>query len=494
MKEDDILLLRTGYESAPVALCLIDRNLRYVMFNERFAEIIGRPAAEISGRGVDEIAPFAPLRDDLAGIMARGAAAEHAFRFRASGTTYLVAAQPVRDASGAIDGLSLAFTDTSGHAGTAETLEHSEQRANFALRSAGQWIWELDVPSNRVKRSAHWKSVLGYGDDESTVEDEELAWRIVHPGDRAAADRALKQMLRGERATFEATYRILHKNGHWVWILSRGTVVDRAADGAPLRVLATSVDITRQKHIEEELAATARQRKALEQELIRANRRLTTLSEMDSLTELPNRRKFDKVLEREFRRTRRNRPSMALMMIDVDHFKDFNDLYGHPAGDECLRAVAEALRGTVQRSGDLVTRYGGEEFAAVLTDTDEAGAIEMAARMLGAVRALGYAHAGSPEGIVTVSVGLTTFSLEADGQPPTPQHLLRAADRALYAAKKAGRNRLATGRIDTDGTIRIAVSPERGTQPGAEPDAPRGDVRIGSAAAIPDGLPEAPAR
>ncbi len=268
-------------------------------------------------------------------------------------------------------------------------------------------------------------------------------------------------MLRGERKTFEATYRILHKNGRWIWILSRGAVVDYAPDGSPLRFLATSVDITRQKHAEEELAATVRQRRVLEQELIRANRRLTALSEMDSLTELPNRRKFDKVLEREFRRTRRNQPSMALMMIDVDHFKNFNDLYGHQAGDECLRNVAEALRKTVQRSGDIVTRYGGEEFAAVLTDTDEAGALEVAARMLAGVRALACAHAGSPENVVTVSIGLTIFALDASGQPPTPQHLLRAADRALYAAKEAGRDRIATGRLDGDGTIRITVSPER---------------------------------
>jgi diguanylate cyclase (GGDEF)-like protein/PAS domain S-box-containing protein len=461
MKGREQLQLQTSYESAPVALCLIDRELRYVIVNARFASILGRPAYDIIGHRIDELPPLAVAGSDFARALIGEPMAERDFHIADTGQTLRISAELVRGAKGAVSGLSIALVDMTERTRIAGALDRAEQRATYALRTAGQWIWELDVPSNRVTRSPHWKEMLGYQSDENTVPDEELAWQIVHPGDRAAADRALKRVLRGERKTFEATYRILHKNGRWMWILSRGAVVDYAPDGSPLRFLATSVDITRQKHVEEELAATMRQRRVLEQELIRANRRLTALSEMDSLTELPNRRKFDKVLEREFRRTRRNQPSMALMMIDVDHFKNFNDLYGHQAGDECLRTVAEALRKTVQRSGDIVTRYGGEEFAAVLTDTDEAGALEVAARMLAGVRALACAHAGSAENIVTVSIGLTMFSLDASGQPPTPQHLLRAADRALYAAKEAGRDRIATARLDGDGTIRITVSQER---------------------------------
>lgn len=461
MKGRERLQLETSYRSAPVALCLVDRELRYVIVNDKFASIVEHPAKDIIGRRVDAFPPLAAAAEDFARAFAGGAAVGRDIRLSETGQALRVSAEPVRDADGTVSGLSVALIDISEHSRVASALHRAEERIAYALRTAGQWIWELDIPSNRVTRSPHWREVFGYQPGES-LPDEDLAWQIVHPADRAGADRALKRVLRGERKTFEATYRILHKNGRWLWILSRGAVVDHAPDGSPLRFLATSVDITRQKLAEEELAATVRQRRSLEQELIRANRRLTTLSEMDSLTELPNRRKFDKVLEREFRRTRRNQPSMALMMIDVDHFKNFNDLYGHQAGDECLRAVAEALSKTVQRSGDIVTRYGGEEFAAVLAETDEAGAVEMAARMLAAVRSLAHPHAGSPVNILTVSIGLTTFSLDASGQPPTPQHLLRAADRALYAAKEAGRNLIASGRIDGDGTIRITVSPDRG--------------------------------
>lgn len=461
MKGRAWLQLQTSYESAPVALCLIDRERRYVLINTKFASIFGRTSEDIVGRGVDEIPPLASAAPDLAQALAGAPMADRELHVPETGQTLRISAEIVRDAKGAVTGLSIALVDMTERTRIAGALDRAEQRASYALRTAGQWIWELDIPSNHVTRSPHWKEVLGYQPGESLVPDEELAWQIVHPSDRAGADRALRRVLRGERKTFEATYRILHKNGRWLWILSRGAVVEYSTDGTPLRFLATSVDITRQKQIEEELAATVRQRRSLEQELIRANRRLTALSEMDSLTELPNRRKFDKVLEREFRRTRRNQPSIALMMIDVDHFKNFNDLYGHQAGDECLRSVAEALRQTVQRSGDIVTRYGGEEFAAVLTEIDEAGAIDAAGRMLAGVRALAHPHAGSPDNVVTVSIGLTTFSLDASGQPPTPQHLLRAADRALYAAKEAGRNRIAAGRIDGDGTIRITVSPER---------------------------------
>lgn len=464
------LQLQTSYESAPVALCLVDRQLRYLIVNAKFASIFNLSPDEIIGRRVDELPPLAAAASDFAHALAGEAMADRELQIVETGQTLRLSTNIVRDARGTVSSLSVAVVDMTEHTRIAGALDRAEQRASYALRTAGQWIWELDIPSNRVTRSPHWKEVLGYHADEVTTPDEQLAWQIVHPGDRAGADRALKRVLRGERRTFEATYRILHKNGRWLWILSRGAVVDHAPDGSPLRFLATSVDITRQKHIEEELAATVRQRRALEQELIRANRRLTALSEMDSLTELPNRRKFDKVLEREFRRTRRNQPSMALMMIDVDHFKNFNDLYGHQAGDECLRAVAEALRKTVQRSGDIVTRYGGEEFAAVLTDTDEAGAIEVAGRMLMAVRAVACPHAGSPDNVVTLSIGLTTFGLDASGLPPTPQHLLRAADRALYAAKEAGRNRLGTARVDGAGGIRILLAPDRsGAAPSALP-------------------------
>ncbi|WP_029354058.1 diguanylate cyclase [Bosea sp. 117] len=463
------------YEHAPVALCVIDPALRYVAANDCFARLLERAAGDVVGRSVEECAPFAvdAVRQKLARAAAGLAVPPREFHHPESGRSFLIHTSVLRDGAGNVSGLSIALVDITERKQAESDLARADERSAFALESAGQWVWELDVPSNTVWRSPHWKKLLGYRRDESTADDEDLAWKIVHPADRARASRALARILSGGERQFEATYRIRHKDGRWRWVLSRGSVVEFAADGSPLRVLATSVDITRQKHVEEELAATVRQRRALESELIRANRRLTMLSEMDPLTELPNRRKFDTVLGREFRRTQRGRPSMALVMIDVDHFKNFNDLYGHPAGDECLCRVAEALRDTLRRSGDIVSRYGGEEFAAVLTDTDEVGAIEIAARMAGCVRALAIAHAGSPHGFVTVSIGLSTFMPDASDDPASSRNLMRAADKALYAAKEGGRSRLAIGRLASDSEIKVELvaGGGLGTDPGGVPDA-----------------------
>ena len=133
---------------------------------------------------------------------------------------------------------------------------------------------------------------------------------------------------------------------------------------------------------------------------------LTVKSEagLDGLTGLANRRTFDQVLAREWARAAREAAPLALAMIDVDHFKAYNDLYGHPGGDYCLSRVAAVLRETLNRPGDLLARYGGEEFAAVLPGTDLVGAAVVAEAMRAAVAALGLTHAGSPQhGRVTVS-------------------------------------------------------------------------------------------
>lgn len=131
---------------------------------------------------------------------------------------------------------------------------------------------------------------------------------------------------------------------------------------------------------------------------------------------------------------------LSLLMIDVDAFKQYNDLYGHPAGDECLREVAKAIRLSLLRASDCVARYGGEEIAVLLPDTDLAGAMFVAERMREAVQSLGLTHAGSKTaGVVTVSIGVACAVPDAAAACAT---LVRAADQALYRAKAAGRNRL----------------------------------------------------
>lgn len=182
---------------------------------------------------------------------------------------------------------------------------------------------------------------------------------------------------------------------------------------------------------------------------------LRRISTVDALTSVGNRRCFDGVLEREWRRARRNGEPLALLMADVDHFKLYNDHFGHPAGDACLRAVAQALVAATQRPADLVARYGGEEFVLLMPGTPREGAHHMAHRVLDAVEALAIPHATSPTSHhVTVSVGLACYDNESDAwAPPSPDSrfqsefrshtdfadFVKAADAALYAAKRGGR-------------------------------------------------------
>ena len=174
--------------------------------------------------------------------------------------------------------------------------------------------------------------------------------------------------------------------------------------------------------------------------LEKMNRSLEQLTLQDSLTGLGNRRLFDTALVDEFQRARRAGTPLALFMIDVDYFKRYNDLYGHPAGDDCLRELGQTLAQSGCRPGDVAVRYGGEEMAVLLPDTDEQGAVAMGERFRHAVLSRAITHAGNPESIVTVSIGVAACSPGQDGS--SREALVQAADKALYAAKAAGRNQV----------------------------------------------------
>jgi len=176
---------------------------------------------------------------------------------------------------------------------------------------------------------------------------------------------------------------------------------------------------------------------------------LRELNSVDALTGIPNRRAFDEAIDKEWRRSLRQNQPISLLMMDVDYFKAFNDCYGHPAGDVCLRHVGQALAQCARRAGDFVARYGGEEFVAILPQTAPREGLIVAERMREQVRSLGIAHGRSDAGqVVTLSGGLATIfpnvdvSEEGAGEGLKISHeaLLRLADNALYEAKKHGRN------------------------------------------------------
>ena len=190
----------------------------------------------------------------------------------------------------------------------------------------------------------------------------------------------------------------------------------------------------------------------LQQRLHQMTLALREAAAIDALTGLANRRQFDEALGREWLRARRTGTPIALLMADIDSFKAYNDHYGHPAGDECLRSVANALRLVTRRPTDVLARYGGEEFAFLLPETDACGAARVAKNAIRALEAAGLEHAASTTAShVTVSIGLTCFQLPestyaqsrevtADQLRRPASDLVMVADRALYRCKQAGRN------------------------------------------------------
>jgi diguanylate cyclase (GGDEF)-like protein/PAS domain S-box-containing protein len=242
----------------------------------------------------------------------------------------------------------------------------------------------------------------------------------VHPDDLPQMRAIVQAMKRGEREEARVTYRSQHREKEEIWLESSMRVT-RRVDGQIDGVVAIIRDITEQKNLES---------------------RLETLAIEDSLTGLANRRRFDERLAEEWARAYRDRSSLGLLMIDVDHFKSYNDEYGHPAGDACLRVVAKVLATEAHRVSDLAARYGGEEFAVLLPNTDAAGCARIGERLREGIREAGLVHSSNQDaGVVTVSVGGATCRPALERSAGTSS-LVEAADRALYMAKQSGRDRL----------------------------------------------------
>ncbi len=206
-------------------------------------------------------------------------------------------------------------------------------------------------------------------------------------------------------------------NGHWLRMKARWTAENKA--------IVTVSDLTEMKMANQALLTLTDQLKAL--------------AATDGLTGLMNRREFDASFEAELRRSERSKHPVSLLLIDIDHFKSFNDLYGHLAGDDCLRAISSCLKQTPRRPGDLAARFGGEEFVIILSDTDAPSAMKVAEDLRRRLVDLSLIHEGNEEGIVTASIGVATYAAEAERRKA--EVLLQRADEALYQAKDSGRNR-----------------------------------------------------
>lgn len=179
-------------------------------------------------------------------------------------------------------------------------------------------------------------------------------------------------------------------------------------------------------------------------------RQMTLSSMVDALTGIGNRRNFDSALELTIRRASRTGTGTGLVLLDIDHFKAFNDHYGHQEGDRCLRTVAQTLERTANRATDIVCRYGGEEFAVVVTHTEPDGPARLAEVLRGTIEELSLEHAGTPSGTLTISAG-AAFCEPSSGLKPDA--LIQAADGSLYQAKEAGRNEVRSTTVENDTSL-----------------------------------------
>ena len=246
---------------------------------------------------------------------------------------------------------------------------------------------------------------------------------MIHPDDRAGEQHVVDGIHAGNLSHI-LRYRALQKRGGYRWVEATISGYLDPDSQLPSGYIATVRDISQQKIREETLAFE--------------NRELVQVASLDELTGIANRRTFNKTLEIETQRHTRSSAHLSLLLLDVDYFKQYNDLYGHLPGDACLRAIAATLKQSLRRVADLAARFGGEEFVALLPLTDVAGAEIMARHIVETVAALKIPHAGSPHGVVTVSIGVSSWP---PGLPLRQVELIECADRALYQAKSRGRNR-----------------------------------------------------
>jgi diguanylate cyclase (GGDEF)-like protein/PAS domain S-box-containing protein len=339
-----------------------------------------------------------------------------------------VHAAPVMDASGQIIYAIVAFRDISErreneHLKTRyqEALEQDVAFKTAALEEAQRIAqvgsWELDLKTGKNTWTKSLYGLLGIPPEQQDPSFDDIL-RLTHPDDRKALQqRILSAMTHG--TPYELEHRIIRPDGSFRYLVSRSEPI-WDAQVVLVKLVGTIADITDQKQTELELLMLQDQ--------------LRVQATVDSLTQVANRYQLDAILDLEWRRCQRHQEPIAILMVDIDYFKAYNDIYGHVQGDRCLRQVAQILQSCVRRAGDLVARFGGEEFTLVLPRIKIDGATQMAEQIQTAIETANIPHEQSAvSDRITLSIGIATFSQLIGRQP---EDALRLADHALYDAKK----------------------------------------------------------
>jgi len=303
-------------------------------------------------------------------------------------------------------------------------LETSEERLKIATDGTHEGFWLWDIKTEHSWFAPNFKSLLGYAKDEAFPEEFSTWESRIHPEDKERVLESLKQHLENN-VTYDCDHRLRMKSGEYKWFRDRGVAV-RDDSGQPIQMGGSIQDINDLKQAEEQLKLR--------------NEELQKLSLHDSLTGIANRRMFDRLLEIEWARAQRSKQMLSLLFIDIDFLKQYNDHYGHQAGDACLKQIAKTLSFIARRPADLVARYGGEEFVVLLPETAEEHALRLAQLCQSAVVEQDIPHeASAVKDVVTISVGVCSVEVTAGMQAKA---LIEAADKAQYQAKKNGRNRV----------------------------------------------------
>ena len=429
-------LLDSALSAMEQGLAAYDSRGRLLAANGRYAELLdlpptlltrGRPYQDVA-RHLAERGEFGPgdpeqlVRERLA---FSSAGRHHRLtRVRPNGRGLEITGRPLPGG-----GWVTTVSDVTEQQQRERRLAESEASFRLLTENSGDVVARLGLDGRFSYASPAALRVLGWLPDA-------LVYRrmmdFVSAEDRAWVASSFAALGSGEVDEATVTFRFHRADDSEAWLEAHARL-GRSPDGAPQELVLALRDAT--------------DRKAAEAELLAAFEQMEAMAQTDGLTGLANRRRFDEMLNREYRRAAREGTALGLVLVDADRFKLFNDRYGHAAGDDCLRQVAVAVAGAARRPGDLAARYGGEEFVLLLPNTDLAGAAEVAERLRQDILAAGLVHAGNPPlGVMTVSLGVASVA-PADNAAVDTDALLRSADAALYAAKAGGRNRVATSAL-----------------------------------------------
>lgn len=422
-------LLRKAFAQSPDFRYVKTPDSRIVSVNERVARLYGfETPGELVGKtdsdlvGAERAAALLAEEQDLVRTGKGFSGREEYVPIGGNEHWFTTSKVPLFNDDGETIGIAGVTHDITANKHLQAELERSRNQLDYVLSGVSDGIAMFDRQGTLVYRNNQYRTMfpLTTGTRRPGQHIRDILEDVLAKGEQIVPKETEREWLEGVVASLakvgEEEIELI--DGRWLHLRTRPT-----ADGSGLVVVS---DVTRIKQAERALQSMTDQ--------------LKLLATTDGLTGLTNRRAFDDALERELARSRRTGEPLSVLLADVDRFKAYNDIYGHPAGDEVLRQVGSCLRGAVKRPTDVAARYGGEEFVAILPNTDEDGVFFIADAFREALFSLGIAHKGGDKGVVTASVGLATFTARDVGLNAI--ELVRRADEALYIAKDAGRDRV----------------------------------------------------